>query len=84
MERYGRRGYFGLIVEWGRPSAPLVAAGVFVIVESAAACVVGVADHWTSSSVNTLVFVVLIVAVIVSAVAAMLVGRQGLSTPTAP
>lgn len=67
-----------------RPSVPLAAASVLVLVEGAAAALLGVADTWPSSSVDALVAAVVVIGIVVTGAAAALLARQARSMPTAP
>jgi hypothetical protein len=74
-----------------RPSVPLTAAGLFVLVDGAAAALLGVAENWSESSVNLLIAVLVIIGVAGCGVAfallrrqQVLLRRQDVRTPTAP
>lgn len=59
-----------------RSSTPLTAAGIFVVAESAAVCLSGVADKWSGQDVTKLVVVVVIVAAVVVLAAVALLTRR--------
>jgi hypothetical protein len=67
-----------------RPSPALAGSGVLVLVEAAAAALLGIAENWAGSSVNTLIAAVLVIGAVVGVAAILLLRRQDVSTPTAP